>query len=209
MPFYAQHIRTAQTHLKKVDPKLRDIIRDVGPFTLKAQKHHFHVLVKSIVSQQISTAAAATILARLIEKLGANPLQVGAFQGMDPVSLREVGISQQKAMYILDLVQKVETGAIDLERIRKLGDDQVLELLTQVKGIGTWTAQMFLMFSLGRLDVLPTGDMGIKSAIQRHYNFADLPTPHEIETVAAPWRPYATVASWYLWRSLELNDNPS
>lgn len=205
MPFYAQHVRAAQTHLKTKDPTLRGIIRQVGPFRLKAERNGFHMLVCSIVSQQISTAAATTILNRLQERLQTRVIQVEHLQDLDPGALRSVGISQQKSGYLLDLVDKVSNQKLDLKALSKRPDEEIVQQLTQVKGIGVWTAHMFLMFSLARMDVLPVGDLGIKTAIQRHYGFTDLPTRAEIEEVSRPWRPYATIASWYLWRSLELD----
>ncbi len=205
MPFYAQHVRQAQTYLKKNDPRLRDLIRDVGPFTLKAQRHAFHMLVKSIISQQISTSAARTITDRLLEHVGMDPILPQAFDCLDIEILRTIGVSQQKASYLLDLAAKATSGELQLENISRKSDNEIIAQLTQVKGIGVWTAHMFLIFSLARMDVLPTGDLGIKTAIQNIYGLEELPEPQQIEAIAVPWRPYASIASWYLWQSLEKN----
>ncbi|MEZ6096994.1 MAG: DNA-3-methyladenine glycosylase [Pirellulaceae bacterium] len=203
MPFFAQHVRSAQTHLKKNDETMRNLIREVGPFTLKAQRHHFNMLVRSIISQQISTAAARTILGRVHEFAG-DPVSPEALAGVSIDEFRQLGVSQQKASYLIDLTAKVNSGVVDLKKVSRKADSEVIDELIQVKGIGVWTAQMFMMFSLARMDVLPAGDLGIRNAIKQAYGFAELPSPAEIEEVAQPWRPYATIASWYLWRSLEL-----
>jgi len=206
MPISAQHIRSAQTQLKKNDPQMREIIRRVGPFTLRPKSDHFQMLANSIISQQISVAAAQTITGRLLERLGRAGMNATAISKLDLEDLREVGISKQKGTYLLDLAQHVHAGNIDLKSLARKPDEVVIEKLTEVKGIGVWTAQMFLIFSLGRLDVLPVGDFGIRKAIQQEYELEELPLAKEIETLAEPWRPYATVASWYLWRAL---DTPS
>ena len=203
MPISAQHIRSAQTQLKKNDPQMREIIRRVGPFTLRPKSNHFQMLANSIISQQISVAAAQTISERLLERLGRGGLTATAISKLDLDQLREVGISRQKGTYLLDLVQHVEAGDLNLKSLARKSDDVIVEQLTVVKGIGVWTAQMFLIFSLGRLDVLPVGDYGIRKAIQQEYELAELPSPKEIERLAQPWRPYATIASWYLWQSLD------
>ncbi len=209
MPFYAQHIKSARLHLQKNDPVMKRILKSVGPFVAKTRRDRFGTLVSSIVSQQISVAAARTIRARLLEVASdgtSTPkFSAKALLKLDVESLRSVGLSRPKASYVLDLAQKVESGTVDLKTLHRLEDAQVIEVLTQVKGIGVWTAQMFLMFSLGRLDIFPTDDLGIKNAIQRAYELPDLPTKLEMEAIAENWRPYATVASWYLWQSLEVD----
>ncbi len=212
MPFSAQHIRTARLHLQKSDPVMKQLLKQVGPFTAKAKRDRFGTLTGSIVSQQISTAAARTIWQRLVEaaavraahaKLDARNLTPEVLLLFEVDELRELGVSRQKANYILDLAEKVQNRQLDLTSIGRLSDEAAIEQLIQVKGIGRWTAQMFLMFSLARLDVLPVDDLGIKNAIQKHYALKQLPDGPRIEKIAAPWRPYATVASWYLWQSLD------
>lgn len=203
MSFAAQHIRTAQTHLKKNDPRMREILRTVGPFTLKPQRDHFQMLARSIISQQISVAAARTILQRLVDFLQPQGLIPQAIATLAVPELRALGVSQQKAGYLLDLAQRVDAGRLDLKAISRKPDATVIESLIEVKGIGVWTAQMFLIFSLGRLDVLPVGDLGIRTAIQRQYGLRKLPDAKRIEALAKPWRPFASVASWYLWQTLK------
>lgn len=210
MPFIAQQIKHARIHLQKNDPIMKRIIKAYGPFTAKAKSDRFGTLVSSIISQQISTAAARTIKQRLHDAVGAkcNSARPGTVTAHDLLqfdidSLRPIGISRQKAGYLLDLAEKVADGTVNLRNLSKQSDEEIIEHLIQIKGIGKWTAQMFLIFSMGRLDVLPVDDLGIKNAIQKQYNLDSTPAPAAIFELAQPWRPYATVASWYLWRSLE------
>lgn len=208
MPFSAQHIKAARLHLQKNDPAMKKIIKQVGPFTGKTTRNRFAALVKSIVGQQISTTAARTILGRLHEAVVENPGSTFSvtpedFAGMTPEQLRAAGLSNQKARYVFDLADKVNDGTVDLKNIHRLDDEEAIEALVQVKGIGRWTAQMFLMFCLGRMDILPADDLGIKNGVKRAYGFEELPTPKEVMEIGEVWHPYASVASWYLWRSLE------
>jgi len=189
---------------------MKSLLTKHGPFTAKAKTDRFGTLVSSIISQQISTAAASTIKLRLhqaiMDRAGKKSLPSVSAEHLlqfDLDSLREIGISRQKATYLIDLATKVSEGKLDLKKLGRLDDEQIIEQLIEVKGIGRWTAQMFLMFSMARLDVLPVDDLGIKNAVQRQYNLEESPSPKQIEEIASPWRPYATIASWYLWRSLE------
>jgi DNA-3-methyladenine glycosylase II len=192
----------AISHLRKRDPILGSLIDAVGPCTLKLRRNRFDALVRSIISQQISTAAARTIRARLEDRIGVpRPETVLALTMED---LRECGISPQKAKYLHDLAEHVSSGQLPLQRIGRLSDDEVVERLVAVKGIGRWTGQMFLMFSLGRPDILPHDDLGIRAAMRRLYELSDMPKREQMDAIAAPWRPFATVACWYLWRSLEM-----
>lgn len=215
MSFSAQHIKAARLHLRKSDPKLADIIKKVGPFTVKARRDRFGTLVRSIVSQQISTSAAATIRGRLEDAISEHrktpvkrgqPFCAETILSYSIEELREIGVSRQKATYLQSLSQHVVDGDLDLSKINKLDDEAAIECLTQIKGIGRWTAQMFLIFSLGRLDVWPVDDLGIRTAVKNVYGLRDLPEKTKMEKIAKPWRPYASVASWYLWRSLELEE---
>ncbi len=206
MPFYAQHIRQAQVHLKVGDPVMRHLIRQVGPFTLKTQKHPFQSLIRSIIAQQTSVSAAKTIVGRVVERVG-DPITPEALAELDIDQLRGLGVSQQKAGYCLGLTQCVLEGKVDLRNFARRSDESIIEELVQVKGIGVWTVQMFLIFCLGRLDVLPVNDLGIKNAIMKTYALKELPDVRQIEQLAQPWRPYASIASWYLWRSLDLDGN--
>lgn len=183
---------------------MKRIIKQVGPCTLKTNSDRFLMLVRSIVSQQISTAAARTILNRLHELVAPAKISPEAVARYDVDDLREVGISRQKAGYFIDLTEKVYSGQVDLKTIGRKKDEDVITELTEVKGIGPWTAQMFLMFSLGRLDVFPHGDLGIQNGIKKNYETSDPPTKTEMMELAEPWQPYSTIASWYLWRSLEV-----
>lgn len=213
MTFSAQHIKTARLHLRKSDPTLGAIIKQVGPFTAKARRDRLASLVRAIISQQISTKAAATIFERFKSAVKENrttPPQRGAafcaptILSFSDQQLRDLGVSSQKASYLQSLSEHLVEGQIDLSKLSKLDDEGVIECLTQVKGIGRWTAEMFLIFSLARLDVLPVDDLGIKTAAKNLYDLKELPDAKRLNLIAEPWRPYASVASWYLWRSLEL-----
>lgn len=203
MAFGKEDIVAARRHLMRGDAVLKGIIKRVGPFTLKTERDYFGTLVRSIVSQQISTAAARTILKRLVDHLQPAKISPDSMAQLDLTTLRSLGVSQQKASYVLDLTDRVARGELNLKTIQRRSDEEVVAQLIQVKGIGVWTAHMFMIFALGRMDVLPVGDLGIRSAIQRSYRLDALPTAAETVEIAAPWRPYASVASWYLWRSLE------
>jgi DNA-3-methyladenine glycosylase II len=204
---FADSLRTAEKQLSRRDPVLRQIIKQHGECRLQKHTRYFETLVNSIVSQQLSVKAAATIFQRFTALYAPakfpKPDQIVATP--DEV-LRGVGLSGQKLAYIKDLAAKVNNGQVHLSRITKMQDDEIIAELTQVKGIGVWTVHMFLIFSLGRLNVLPVGDLGIRMAIQRGYELAELPKPAEIQAIAEQykWQPYCSVASWYLWRSLEI-----
>jgi DNA-3-methyladenine glycosylase II len=162
------------------------------------------MLVRSIVSQQISGKAARSICGRLEQLLAPGKVTPEALADQPPEALRRVGLSPQKASYLHDLSAKVVSGEVQLRRVGRMSDDEVIAELTQVNGIGVWTAQMFLMFSLGRLDVFPHDDLGIRSALRKLYGLRDLPDKELSHRIAAPWRPFATIASWYCWRSHEV-----
>ena len=200
----SEQLEAAICHLRRCDPVMKKTIRQVGPFTLKLRRDRFATLARSIVGQQVSGKAAAAIWKRveaLVAPAGVSPISLS-----QPTSdeLRSVGLSRQKASYLLDLCEKTNNGCIQLNRLGRLSDEEIIAELTQVKGIGRWTVEMLLMFSLGRLDVLPCDDLGIRSGIKHLYDLDDLPKRAECIAIAEPWRPYASVASWYCWRSLEL-----
>jgi DNA-3-methyladenine glycosylase II len=197
-------IQRARRHLRAADPVMKAIIDAVGPFTLGLERNRFRMLICSIISQQISGSAAASIFKRLRTLAGPRGMNAGRLGKFTLEELRSVGLSPQKASYVTDLVQKVNDGTVDLRQIGRLSDERVIDQLVQVKGIGRWTAQMFLIFSLGRLDVFPCDDLGVRSAIRDNYGLNDLPDKETAIEIAAPWRPYATVASWYCWQSLDL-----
>jgi DNA-3-methyladenine glycosylase II len=198
-------LRAAERRLARRDPVLRPLVKLHGPCALRPHARHFETLVGAIVSQQLSTKAAATILARF-KALYAPARFPSASQilATPDAGLRGVGLSGAKAAYIKDLAARTTDGRLRLARLARMSDAEVTEMLVEVQGIGVWTAQMFLIFSLGRLDVLPVGDLGVRRGIERAYGLAALPTAAEIERIATErgWRPYCSVAAWYMWRSL-------
>jgi 3-methyladenine DNA glycosylase/8-oxoguanine DNA glycosylase len=196
--------RRAVTHLRAADPVLARIIEEVGPCRLKAdlETTPFAALVESIVYQQITGKAAATIHGRLRALVGEEIPQPRHIVAASDEALRGVGLSRQKISYLRDLATKAESGLIP-DDVHTLDDEAVIERLTAVRGVGRWTAEMFLMFRLGRRDVLPVDDYGIRKAMQRAYRMRKLPKPDRMFRVAERWRPYRSVACWYLWRSLD------
>jgi len=171
---------------------------------LKPRRDRFYALVSSIIAQQISGSAARSIRQRVLDHFAPEKLSPENLAGLTPEVLRTLGLSAQKAAYLLDLSQRVSSGQLRLEPMGRMSDEAVISELIQVKGIGVWTAQMFLMFSLGRPDVFPHDDLGVRTAIQKLYGLDELPDKTTSHRIAEPWRPYATIGSWYCWRSLEL-----
>jgi DNA-3-methyladenine glycosylase II len=200
--------KKAVAHLRDADPVLATIIQRVGPcrFTPSRDGTHFDALMRSIVYQQLSGKAAGTILARFVALYGVGGPQPADVAATDDAALRAVGLSRQKASYLKDLAAKVASGALPLDHIDTMSDDEVIAHLVQVKGIGRWTAQMFLMFRLGRLDVLPELDLGIQTAVHKAYRMRKRATPKDVQRKGAKWKPFSSIASWYLWRSLENGD---
>ncbi len=196
-------MRKAVAHLKKADPVLRSIIERVGPFRMEYGPPEFHSLAESILYQQLNGQAAATIFKRFTDLAG-DPLTPEGILKLNDEQLRGVGLSKQKSAYLKDLAIKTRDGLLNFARLPDMTDDEVIKHLTQVKGIGVWTAHMFLMFTLRRPDVLPTGDYGVQAAIKKHYRKRKLPKPHVMEKIAKPWAPYRSIACWYLWRSLDI-----
>jgi DNA-3-methyladenine glycosylase II len=195
-------MRKAIIHLKKADPTMRSIIERVGPYKVALLEPTFATLARSIVFQQLSGNVARVIYQRLVDAVGGTVTPEAVLK-LRPAKLRKIGLSKQKAAYIADLARKTTQGAVVFETISTLSDDEVIEHLTAVKGIGVWTAHMFLIFALGRTDILPTGDLGVRMAIKKAYGLEELPKPAEIEQLAVSWRPFSSVAAWYLWRSLD------
>ena len=193
----------ARRHLARRDPVLRDLMRVHGKCGLADAQHGdpFGALMKAIVSQQLSTKAAHTIFLRLIALFDGTPTP-GALAALTDVQLRGVGLSTQKLRYMRDLGGRVQDGSLPLQALDAMTDDEVIAALTQVKGIGRWTAEMFLMFRLHRPDVLPVDDLGIVKAVQKAYGLRKTPSPDRLNKIGEPWRPYRSVACWYLWRSL-------
>jgi 3-methyladenine DNA glycosylase/8-oxoguanine DNA glycosylase len=197
--------RKAVTHLKRSDPAMAGVIARVGPcrFAPRAEGTHFDALVRAIVYQQLSGKAAATIHGRLNGLYGGRAPRPAEVLDTPDEDLRGVGLSRQKLGYLKDLAEHVDTGALPLDAVEELDDDAVMEALVAVKGVGRWTAQMFLMFRLGRPDVFPELDLGIQKAVQRMQGLDALPPPKRTAEAGEAWRPYRTLAAWYLWRSLE------
>jgi DNA-3-methyladenine glycosylase II len=196
-------MRQAINHLKKCDPVLRAIIERVGPFRMQYGLPQFSSLAEAIVYQQLNGKAAETIFKRFAALAG-EPLTPEGILRLSDERLRGAGLSKQKSAYLKDLAQKTAAGVLDFSKLPDLPDEEVIEYLTQVKGIGVWTAHMFLIFSLRRLNVLPTGDYGVQIALKRHYRKRKLPKPKDMEKIARAWEPYRSVACWYMWRSLDI-----
>jgi len=195
-------------YLKRADPVLARVIVQVGPcrLQLRTDGTHFDALARSIVFQQLSGKAASTILSRFHALYPAERPTPEAVLDTNDERLRSAGLSRQKIGYLRDLSSKVADDSLPLHHIHTMADEDVIDHLVQVKGIGRWTAQMFLMFRLGRPDVLPELDLGIQNAIRRAYRMRKRPTPKQVRKIGAKWSPHSTVACWYLWRSLENGD---
>lgn len=204
---FDKNIIKAINHLKRNDKILAKVINQVGPCTLKPQTDPFESIIDAIISQQLSMFAAQSIFNRFVEYY-----KTKKFPSPDDIlntsneDLRKIGISNAKIRCLKDLCEKIKSGQIHLNKIHKLSDDEIVKELTQVKGIGRWTAHMFLIFSLGRLNVLPTEDLGIRKGIMKLYRLRKLPDERKILEIAKQnqWSPYCSIASWYIWRSLEL-----
>jgi DNA-3-methyladenine glycosylase II len=211
-------VKKALNHLKKSDPIMRTIIERVGPYRMTYREPSFHSLARAIVYQQLNGKAALTIFNRFTALAG-DPLTPEGVSKLTPEQMRAVGLSKQKSSYLLDMAERAIRGELDFLRVPDMSDDEVIAHLTQVKGVGFWTAHMFLMFTLQRPNILPTGDFGVRMAMFKHYldksraksNGAakkrkqkiKLPSPAQMEKIAKCWEPYRSVACWYLWRSLD------
>jgi 3-methyladenine DNA glycosylase/8-oxoguanine DNA glycosylase len=196
-------MRKAINHLKKSDPILRAIIERVGACRMEFGEPVFHSLAEAIVYQQLNGKAAVTIFKRFTDLAG-DPVTAEGIAKLTAEQMRSVGLSKQKSSYLRDMAERAMRGELDFTRLPQMTDEEVIEHLTQVKGVGVWTAHMFLMFTLKRQNILPTGDFGIRMAIKKHYNKRKLPQPAHMEKIAKAWEPYRSVACWYLWRSLEI-----
>jgi 3-methyladenine DNA glycosylase/8-oxoguanine DNA glycosylase len=225
-------MRKALLHLKNSDPVMRAIIERIGPYRIEFGEPIFHSLAEAIIYQQLNGKAAVTIFNRFAALAG-NPLTPEGILKLTPEQMRSVGLSKQKSSYLLDMAERTHRGDLDFTRLSEMSDDEVIKHLTQVKGVGVWTAHMFLMFTLRRQNVLPVGDFGVRMAIYKNYlekkaarvgaakakkngKMAKtsvrkvkpvkiiLPNPEQMEKIAKSWEPYRSVASWYLWRSLDI-----
>jgi len=202
----AQDMARARRVLMRRDPVLAPIIKKYGACGIKTGREGdiFCGLVEAIVGQQLSTRAAATIYGRLRALMpGGGPPTPDALMPLSDAVLRGVGLSRQKTAYVRDLSQKVMDGSVDTDALATMTDEEIVADLTKIKGIGRWTVEMILIFRLARPDILPVGDLGIVKAIQKAYGLRKTPDAKRMQTIAEPWRPYRSVASWYLWASLE------
>ncbi len=190
-------------HLKRRDPVLGRVIRAVGPIDFKVEDGHYESLVGAIIFQQLAGTAAQAILNRFMQLYGGKIPGPEKYLATDERKLRRVGLSPQKISYIRDLCQRIVNGSLDLRSLTEKPDNQVIEHLDPVKGVGRWTAEMFLLFVLGRTDVLPVDDLGLQKAAKRIYKLRALPTRTRFERLAKNWHPYSSVATMYLWRSRE------
>lgn len=200
--------RQAAQHLFQHDAVLRPLIAHIGAATFRPHRDYYWELVDSIISQQLSVKAARSIERRFQELFGSPTPSPSHILEKDIEELRGVGLSRPKANYIRDLAQHIEDGKITFDRFDSFSNQDIMRELIDVKGIGEWTVHMFLIFCMGRLDVLPVGDLGIRNGIRQRYGLKDLPTPQAIRDIAQRyrWHPYESVASWYIWQSLD--DSP-
>ncbi len=195
----------AVTHLRAADATLARVIEEVGPLTLEPRDGAFRMLSRAIFFQQLAGPAARAILGRVLATLGADedkwytPAQLVA---ASDEQLRAAGLSRQKMVYLRDLADKFASGELSEGVLHEFDDEEVIKRVSAVKGIGRWTGEMFLIFSLGRPDVLPVDDLGVRRGMQIAYGLADLPKPDEMRSIAEPWRPYRSAGTWYMWRSL-------
>ena len=193
----------AINHLKKSDPVLAAIIERIGPCRMEFGEPTFHSLAEAILYQQLNGKAAVTIFNRFTDLAG-NPLTPAGILKLTDAQMRGVGLSRQKTAYLRDLSEKTQAGLLEFERMPEMTEEEVIAHLTQVKGVGVWTAHMFLMFTLRRPDILPTGDYGVQAAIKQHYKKRKWPKPDVMQKIAKPWAPYRSIACWYLWKSLDV-----
>ena len=189
-------------HLQNADPVMARIIQQVGPCRFAIREPTFETLARSITFQQLHGKAAATIFERLRKAVGRR-FTAAAFLKLRPEELRACGLSRQKAASLTDLAERVARREISFRKLHALEDDQIIAVLSQVRGVGVWTVQMFLIFALERPNVLPVSDFGVRNAIRKAYALPELPKPAEVAKIAEKWHPYCSVAAWYLWRSLE------
>lgn len=200
-----KELQQAAQHLSANDGVLAPIIKQVGLPTLRPHINYYGALVNSIIGQQLSVKAAASIEQKFKDLFGGNFPAPEQILKKLPEDLRAVGLSYSKARYVQDLAQHIIDGQIKFDKLDRQSNDEIIAELTGVKGIGEWTVHMFLIFSMGRLDVLPVGDLGIKNGMRALYGFTDAPTPEQMREIAVKysWHPYESVASWYVWRSLK------
>jgi DNA-3-methyladenine glycosylase II len=193
----------ARRHIVRADPVMRGIVKACGPFDLRPRGTPYQSLMRALLYQQLAGPAAGAIERRFLALYGDRAPEPNELLATKPEDLRAAGISRQKASYLHSLAEHFDTGQLIGRRLMRMPDDEVIETVTAIKGIGRWTADMLLLFSLGRPDVLPVGDFGVRKAMMLAYRLKDLPDPKTMERIGEPWRPYRSAASWYLWRSLD------
>lgn len=189
-------------YLCKVDSNLEKIIKIVGKYSINIRNDPFQSLVESIIYQQLAGKAANAIYNRFINYYNNKQITPTLILNSHNDNLKKVGLSNRKIDYLKDLALHVYDGRINLEELPKMNDEEIINKLVNVKGIGRWTSEMFLIFSLGRQDILPVTDLGVRKAIQKVYSLSELPKPNIMMEIAKPWRPYRSIATWYLWKSL-------
>jgi DNA-3-methyladenine glycosylase II len=189
-------------YLCKVDSNLEKIIKIVGKYSINIRNDPFQSLVESIIYQQLAGRAANAIYNRFINYYNNKQITPARILNSPNDNLKKVGLSNRKIDYLKDLASHVYDGRINLEELPKMNDEEIINKLVNVKGIGRWTSEMFLIFSLGRQDILPVTDLGVRKAIQKVYSLSELPKPNIMMEIAKPWRPYRSIATWYLWKSL-------
>jgi DNA-3-methyladenine glycosylase II len=194
----------AETHLAKADPLLGEIIRRVGACTLSPRSDYFGALCQSIVNQQISTIAAMAVWKRFIALFPRRRPRPEVLLTIDDPTLRGAGLSRQKTAYLRSLSEAFASGAVPLRRLGRMTDEQIVQALIPIKGIGRWTAEMFLIFVLNRTDLLPVDDLGLRANAKRLYGLRNMPNAKKLNVLAEKWRPYRSIATWYLWRSASL-----
>jgi len=197
----ARTFKAGYAHIKNSDPRLRPILDASGVLKFKPHGEPFESLVESILSQQLAGSAASAIIKKVRALFPDGELEAKRIHRIDGRKLRAAGVSPQKLSYLKDLAARVVAGTLDLEALESMSDEEIIEVLDEVKGIGPWTVHMFLIFTLGRPNVLPVDDYGIRMSVQRIYGLSELPKKGEIEKLAERWHPYSTVASLYLWHS--------
>ncbi|MBI1356514.1 MAG: DNA-3-methyladenine glycosylase 2 family protein [Acidobacteria bacterium] len=199
-------MQAAPAHLRQSCPRLRPVIEQVGPCRIRLRRDRFESLARIILFQQLAGPAATAIHDRLVARLPEQRLAAAGLAALGDDEFRQAGVSAQKRGYLRSLAQLTLDRQVRFQGLSARTDEEVIADLTQVKGVGVWSAHMFLMFTLGRPDVLPVGDLGVRSAMRKLFELDELPDPALCERLAQPWRPYASIASWYCWRSLDIQD---
>jgi DNA-3-methyladenine glycosylase II len=194
----------ARKHLLKSDPVMREIVKSIGPYTIEVRGAPYQSLLRAILYQQLAGPAAAAIERRFLALFDGRIPEPHQLAPMTDEQLRAAGVSRQKAGYMRSIAEHFANGHLSDRKLLRMPDDDVIEAVTQIKGVGRWTADMLLMFCLGRPDVLPVGDLGIQNAMRLAYGLDAMPKPADMEAIAEPWRPYRSAGSWYLWRRGDL-----